>query len=215
MKQGRRSPGGLMRRPRHQAAARTASLTARPHSAAPLRQCAATSYGFPCQRPIAPAPVEAVPLQRMDPLTRGSCSTPFRRRSSRTLSAKPASDPVGGIDQGRCLDGPRRGRRVSRRIGASRRAGVGRRSARARTRPAALARLHQPGSQRLGAVAIRVRLRSSGRPRARPAERQSACAGGRTVPAARLDSVDGTRRPAGCASPITRPGKDRPRATRS
>ena len=75
----------------------------------------------------------------------------------------------------------------------------------------------QPGSRRLGAVAVRVRLRASRRSRARSAEPRVSRPSwtGAFACVARSISSSGIRRPGGCASPITRPAGTAARATRS
>ena len=76
-------------------------LTARPYSLSALQRYAACPYQFLLSAIYRLAPVEEpVPLQRMDPLTRGSLFHSIQTEFFRTLRARrPASDPVGGVGQ--------------------------------------------------------------------------------------------------------------------
>ena len=132
----------------HQAAARTHRLTARPYSLSALQRYAACPYQFLLSAIYRLAPVEEPePLQRMDPLTRGSlfhCDSDGVLPDAASAKAGCRSRSAASVSETLSSTVARRGRRVSRRTGASRRARVGRRGARARTRSAALARSHRP-----------------------------------------------------------------------
>ena len=120
---------------RHQAAARTAS----PDGTAVLAVCAAAlrrlSVSVPAVGDLSPRAgggARAAPAHGSAD-TRPSVPLHSDGVLPDARARRPASDPVGGVGQRDVVvDGTRRGRRVPRRTGASRRARVGRRGARAR-----------------------------------------------------------------------------------
>ena len=190
--------------------------TARPYSLTALQRFAACPYQFQLAAIYRLAPLEApAPLQRLDPLTRGSLfheiQTAFFRAARRE---RPAA----------AVAGTRRAPRGSARLG-DQRGHAARPTTTWRRRSIACGRTRSTGCTRdlrlwleqqlvrrrraLGARALRVAFGlppTPTRDAARCASRRSST---RRVPAARLDRPGraASRRHARCASPTTRPGR--------